>query len=143
MHRQKRRDDKQKSCSERPKQYFCDIEAYSLLDVSLLILFRKNSIFRHIQRCAFLCFYEAVIVPLLCNSDILLLSFFFRETFQKLRAKYLKLRKQQMAQLKTNLKKAGVPNTLPGFTKKEWKNKRGRSRVNFYLLYFLYYFSFR
>ncbi|VDK87794.1 unnamed protein product [Litomosoides sigmodontis] len=51
------------------------------------------------------------------------------DTFQKLRAKYLELKKQQMVQLKATLKERGVPNALLGLTKKERKKKRGRSRL--------------
>ncbi|KAL3983171.1 hypothetical protein ACH3XW_50090 [Acanthocheilonema viteae] len=51
------------------------------------------------------------------------------DTFQKLRARYLELKKQQMVELKANLKKKGVPNTLSDLTKKERKKKRGRSRL--------------
>ncbi|VDK70692.1 unnamed protein product [Onchocerca ochengi] len=51
------------------------------------------------------------------------------DTFHKLRARYLELQKQQMVQLKASLKKKGVPNTLSGLTKKEWKKKRGRNRL--------------
>ncbi|CAG9539400.1 unnamed protein product [Cercopithifilaria johnstoni] len=55
------------------------------------------------------------------------------DTFQKLRSRYLELKKQQMVQLKANLKKKGVPSALSGLTKKEWKMKRGRSRMNYCL----------
>uniref|UniRef100_A0A915PX10 RRM domain-containing protein n=1 Tax=Setaria digitata TaxID=48799 RepID=A0A915PX10_9BILA len=48
---------------------------------------------------------------------------------QKLRALYLKLRKQQMIQLKANLKKSGVSSTVSGLTKKERKRKRGRYKL--------------
>ncbi|EJW82504.1 hypothetical protein WUBG_06585 [Wuchereria bancrofti] len=50
-------------------------------------------------------------------------------TFQKLRARYLELQKQQMIQLKASLKKKGVPSKVSGLTKKEWKRKRGRCRI--------------
>ncbi|EFO19236.2 hypothetical protein LOAG_09258 [Loa loa] len=73
VHRQKRRDDKPKNCSLRPKKYFHNIQAYSL------------------------------------------------DTFQKLRAKYLELQKQQMVQLKANLKIKGVPSKLSGWTKRNGK----------------------
>lgn len=69
--------------------------------------------------------------------------FFFRKTFQKLRARYLELQKQQMVQLKANLKKRGVSSKLSGLTKKEWKKKRGRSRVNFFRCIFRCVFTFR
>uniref|UniRef100_A0AAF5PJ24 RRM domain-containing protein n=1 Tax=Wuchereria bancrofti TaxID=6293 RepID=A0AAF5PJ24_WUCBA len=51
-------------------------------------------------------------------------------TFQKLRARYLELQKQQMIQLKASLKKKGVPSKVSGLTKKEWKRKRGRCRIS-------------
>lgn len=68
--------------------------------------------------------------------------FFFSDTFRKLRAKYLELKKQQMVQLKANLKERGVPNALSGLTKREWKRKRGRSRVNSFVpLHTLFFFG--
>ncbi|KAK6111544.1 hypothetical protein QQG55_44060 [Brugia pahangi] len=50
-------------------------------------------------------------------------------TFQKLRARYLELQKQQMIQLKANLKKKGIPSKVSGLSRKEWKRKRGRCRL--------------